>query len=84
MQLLEFAQRFLNYKAYVTIYDQRTGKKEFTGMFMDCPYRICCFSDVARCEISKENLSLILHVVSNGSMYYNTTSHFITEVIEVG
>jgi hypothetical protein len=82
MQLLEFAQRFLNYKAFVTIINQQSGKVEFTGMFMDCPYRFCRFANVIRCEIDKDNMSLILYVVSNGNMYYNTQSHFLNGTIE--
>ena len=77
MQLLEFAQRFLNYKAYVSIRNAQTGKVEFTGMFMDCPYRYCKFSNVARCEVDTELNILVIYVLCNSSMYYNTTSHFI-------
>ncbi len=75
MQLLEFAQRFLNYKAMVSIINQQTGKEEFTGMFMDCPYRYCRFSNVNRVEVDK--LIMVIYITANSSMYSNVTSHFI-------
>ena len=77
MQLLEFGQRFLNYKAFVQIVNDRNGKVEFVGMFMDCPYRFLRFGNVVRPEIDSDNNTLVIYITSNSAMYFNTTSHFL-------
>ncbi len=82
MTLLEFGQRFLNYKALVSIRNAKTGKIEFSGMFMDCPYRYLRFSDVDRLEMDRELNVLIVYVLCNSPMYFNTFSHFIESPID--
>ena len=77
MQLLEFGQRFLNYKALVRVVNNHTGATEFAGMFMDCPYRILRFTDVVRPEIDRDNQVLILYITSNSAMFFNTVTHFL-------
>ncbi len=84
MQLLEFGQRFLNYKAIVKIINNHTAKVEFQGMFMDCPYRFLRFANVVRCELDYVNSVLAIYISSNSPMYHNTQTHFLNDVIEVG
>lgn len=79
MQLLEFGQRFLNYKAFVRIVNNHTGVTEFAGMFMDAPYRLLRFADVVRPEVDSEQGVLILYITSNNKMFFNRESHFILE-----
>lgn len=77
MQTLEFGQRFLNYKALVKIINNHNGAVEHVGLFMDCPYRILKFTDIAKTEIDQEESALVLYVSSNNTMFYNTSPHFI-------
>lgn len=77
MNLLEFAQRFLNYKAFIMIVNNQTGKVEFKGMFLDCPYRFCRFANVVSGEVDKDSNTLILYVNCNSPMYYEVKSHFL-------
>lgn len=77
MQTLEFGQRFLNYKAFVMIVNNHTGKVEFQGMFVDTPYRLLRFSDVVRMEVDNFEGKLVIYITSNSTMFFNTQSHFI-------
>jgi hypothetical protein len=77
MQVLEFGQRFLNYKAMIRLVNNHTGKVEYSGMFVDSPYRLLRFADVVRPEIDKESGVLVLYISSNSTMFFNTVSHFI-------
>lgn len=83
MQLLEFGQRFLNFKALVSIRNAKTGKVEFSGMYVDCPYRYLRFSDVSRVELDRDTNILDIYVLCNSSMYFNTTTHFLVDVDRV-
>ena len=76
MTLIEFGQRFLNYKAQVMIVNNSTGKTEFRGMFMDCPYRFLRFSDIVRIELDNEDREIVFYVGCNSSMYYAEKPHF--------
>lgn len=76
MQVLEFGQRFLNYKAAVMIVNNHTGKVEFTGMFVDCPYRLLRFADVVRVDVDSFDNVLKLYITSNSKMFFDTISHF--------
>ncbi len=75
MQLLEFGQRFLNYKAFVMIVNNHTGKVEYRGMYLDAPYRFLRFTDVVSCEVDEN--ALRIYISANNPMFFNTTSHFI-------
>ena len=79
MQLLEFGQRFLNYKAYVRIVNNHTGATEFAGMFMDAPYRLLRFADLVRPEIDRDNNTLILYITSNSKMFFSKEQHFLLD-----
>ena len=76
MSLLEFGQRFLNYKAFVRIINNHTGQCEFAGMFMDCPFRLLRFADIVRPEVDRENGVLIIYITSNNKMFFVKESHF--------
>lgn len=82
MQLIEFGQRFLNYKCIVSIRNAKTGLVEFSGMFMDCPYRFLRFADVVRLELDRESNVLDIYVLCNSPMYYATQSHFMDSTID--
>lgn len=79
MQLIEFGQRFLNYKALVSIRNYVTGKVEFSGMFVDCPYRFLRFGDIGRIELDNDLNTMIIYVKCNSSMYFDTKSHFLID-----
>lgn len=76
MQVLEFAQRFLNYKSAVMIINNHTGKVEFAGMFMDAPYRFLRFADVVRIDVDTNDNALKIYITSNSKIFFDTTSHF--------
>jgi hypothetical protein len=80
MQLLEYGQRFLNFKALISVRNSKTGKVEFSGMFVDCPYRYLRFADVDRVEIDNDLGIMDIYVLCNSPMYYNTQTHFLVEV----
>ena len=82
MQLLEFGQRFLNYKAFVEIIQKQSGATVFKGMFMDCPYRVLRFANVVKCEVLEGAEILKISISANSPMYFNTQSHFISDVID--
>ena len=82
MRLIDFGQRFLNYKALVSIRNAKTGKVEFTGMFVDCPYRYLRFGDVSRVELDTDINAMIIYVLCNSHMYFDTQSHFLNDVID--
>ncbi len=77
MQLLEFGQRFLNYKAEIKVVNNHNGKLEYKGMFVDCPYRILRFADVVRIELDTEENTVRAYITSNHVMFFNTAPHFI-------
>jgi hypothetical protein len=75
MQLLEFGQRFLNYKAIVRLINNHNGKVLFQGMFMDAPYRFLKFMDLVRVETDLETAVLVIYASANGPMFFHTESH---------
>lgn len=77
MQLLEFGLRFLNFKAFIMVVNNHTGKVEFQGMFVDAPYRLLRFADIVRVDTDKVENKLVLYITSNSAMFFNTQSHFI-------
>lgn len=76
MQILEFGQRFLNYKAEIMLVNNHNGKVEFKGMFVDAPYRLLRFADVVSIELTEEYITIYL-TASHG-MFFNTQPHFIS------
>jgi hypothetical protein len=76
MQLLEFGQRFLNYKAAIMVVNNHTGKVEYLGMFVDCPYRLLRFADVVRIDLDEVSNVIKIYITSNGKMFFDTISHF--------
>ncbi len=82
MQLLEFGQRFLNYKALVRLVNNHTGVTEFAGMFMDAPYRLLRFADVVRTELDSVHEVMIIYITSNSRMFFDKESHFLNPPID--
>ena len=79
MQLLEFGQRFLNFKAAVMIINNHTGVIEFSGMFVDCPYRILRYADVVRTGLDRDNKALTIYITSTQKMFFDTVTHFLED-----
>jgi hypothetical protein len=46
-------------------------------MFMDAPFRLLRFTDVVRVELDEELGAMVIYASANGTMFFNTTSHFI-------
>jgi hypothetical protein len=74
VQLLEFGQRFINFKAAVKIVNNHTGKIEFMGMFVDCPYRILRYAEVVNVEVDEQYLRI--YITSKQKMFFDTEPHF--------
>jgi hypothetical protein len=80
VQLLDFGNRFLNYKAIVRVISNHDSKILFQGMFVDTPFRILKFADIVKIRLDENDDVISIYITGNSTMFYNTQPHFIESI----